>query len=255
MNSEETENKTVKNFCPVLTFNCISCRKQFKYLLSFQRHAIKPTRPNGCSNPNKLSWELCKKHAQKQIDYYKLPKKEKTGGVCMYNAALTMRDILKVKTSCNVSIKSIIAGLDGCSMGAISADNRTLFNLFINKYKNLGYELLTVEHVAPYSLNDDDVIDGLVSKHFYYLTKENIIYLLWRNSNGKLIKVGKKIDMNVNDYKVNCGMIQYEIKKCHLKTTFGFYGCDATYYSHTWDKYTFIPNRTPINSACNNVFK
>jgi len=255
MNIEKTENKTLTNSCPILTFNCLSCRKQFKYLNTFKRHALKKKRPNGCSNPDKLSWELCQKNAQNQIDYYKLTKKEKSGGVCMYNEPLTTRDVLKAKTNCNVSIKSIIAGLNGCSMGAISSENRTLFNLFLNKYKNLGYELLTVEHVAPYSLNDDDVIDALVSKHFYYLTKENIIYLLWRNTNGKLIKVGKKKDMNVNDYKINSDMIQYEIKKYHLKTTFGFYGHDSTYYSHTWDKYNFISNRTPINSVCTNIFK
>tara|TARA_R110002124_G_scaffold217427_2_gene383060 strand:+ start:395 stop:1156 length:762 start_codon:yes stop_codon:yes gene_type:complete len=253
MNSEKSANKSFTHSGPTLTFICLSCRKQFKYLESFKRHALKPSRPNGCANPDDLLWEVVQQNAQKQIDYYKLPKKEKKVGVCLYKDVLTKMDILDAKKNCNTSIKSIIQPLNGCTMGAISRDNRIIFDLFLKKYKKLGYELLTVEHVSQYSL--DETVSGWRSGHYYYLTKDDNVYLLWRGKNGKLTKVGKKINMNVNNYKINSNMIKYEIKKFYLKKTFGFYGYDATYYSHTWDEYQFVKNRNPLNAACKNMYK
>ena len=252
MNSVNDEKKNftiIANSKKNLHFNCISCRKYFSVLMCFKRHAAKSSRPNGCSNKDNLTWELCMQNANKQIKYYKQPKQKKKHGICMYNGPLTDNDVLDAKKNCSLSMKDIMVGLDGCGREQLSRDNAIVLELFLKKYKKLGYNLEMVEHTELYTIYfGDESTSNLVYRHFYYLIKDNNIYVLWRNTDGKMIKVGKKSPIIINeDYAANEDLYKYEINRIHLQTSFAFYGRDATYYSSTWRDGNFRQNKIMQN--------
>lgn len=268
MDKDATKTEHLEEKKKDLCFICISCRKKFKYISSFKRHTIRDTRPNGCSNKDKLSWELCKENAIKQIQYYKKPNKLKiTGARCYYNDDLTKNDILFAKKDCNNTLKKIMLTINGGNIcwngsayemgGKITQEQLDTIKLALEKYKKNGYELLSVKHVGSYKPKhrwDQGGIYGINAyRNYYYLTKNKNIYLFWRNHDGHMIKVGRienlsrPADVIFEENTKQMTLVKYIIsskeinKEFYQRTTLAgelagrpYYGCDSIFYSHTW---------------------
>tara|TARA_R110000744_G_scaffold113685_2_gene212863 strand:+ start:141 stop:1061 length:921 start_codon:yes stop_codon:yes gene_type:complete len=251
-----------------LCFICISCRKKFKFINSFKRHTIRDTRPNGCSNKDKISWALCKENATKQIEYYKKPKKlKKVGQKCYYSDSITNEDILLAKKDCNNTLKKIMLTINGGNIcfdgwayqmgGKITQEELDTIKLALEKYKKNGYELLSVKHVGslkPKHRWDESGRYGTNAyRNYYYLIKNKNIYLFWRNHDGHMIKVGRienlsrPADVIFEENTEQVTLVKYIIsskeinKEFYQRTTLAselasrpYYGCDSIFYSHTW---------------------
>jgi len=195
-------------------FYCLSCKKYFsrmdgfKYHMKLKNQPISRNRPRtkGCTNINNISWITVQENAKKQIEHFKLPnavKRKQHKTKYMYMNKLTTEDILKARKSNVNSITTLFLKYKGWDFS--NKKDKQVIKLYLEKQVTLGYEIIKVRH--QYRSNDEIMGSGRTAKHYYYLVKDNIIYLPFKTQHRELIKVGKIEDINYTIEDIKFSML------------------------------------------------